>query len=210
MLFSSSKGKASARIALVIAPLILVSSATGCLRGRPSDKPPLHIVQNMDSQEKYKPQGKTVTGEPTMRTPPTGTVARGRLHENTIYYTGKTSDGELVKRSPVEYTRATLERGQQRYNIYCSPCHGRVGDGQGIVVKRGLVPPPSFHIDRLRDIEDGSIFDVITNGLRNMPSYRHAIPVDDRWAIVAYFRALQRSQNARIDDMPVSIQGDIK
>ena len=210
MLFPNSKIKASARLALIIAPLILLLSATGCLRGRPSDKPPIHFVHNMDSQEKYKAQGQTVTGEPTMRTPPTGTVARGRLHENTVYYTGKTSEGELVKHSPVEFTRATIERGQQRFNIYCAPCHSRTGDGQSIVVKRGLVPPPSFHIDRLRDIEDGHIFDVITNGLRNMPSYRHAIPVADRWAIVAYFRALQRSQNAGIEDMPESIQGDIK
>ena len=210
MLFSTSIRKASARIALIIAPLVLIAFVTGCLRGSPSDKPPLHIVQNMDSQEKYKPQGQTVTGEPTMRTPPSGTIARGRLHENTVYYTGKTAEGELVKRAPVEYTRATIERGQQRFNIYCAPCHSRVGDGQGIVVKRGLVPPSSFHIDRLRDIEDGHIFDVITNGLRNMPSYRHAIPVADRWAIVTYFRALQRSQNSRIVDIRESIQGDTK
>ena len=220
MLFSNSKRKLSKReiskrttriqLALIIAPLILLLASTGCLRGRPSEKPPIHIVLDMDNQEKYKAQGQTVTGEPTMRTPPGGTVARGELQENTVYYAGKTENGEFIKLSPVEYTLATIERGQQRFNIYCAPCHGRVGDGQGIVVKRGLVPPPSFHIDRLRDIEDGHIFDVITNGLRNMPSYRHAIPVADRWAIIAYFRALQRSQNAGIDDIPESIQEDIK
>ena len=103
-----------------------------------------------------------------------------------------------------------IERGQQRFNIYCSPCHGRTGDGRGIVVQRGLLPPPSFHDDRLRKVGDGHIFDVISNGIRNMPSYRAQIPVDDRWAIVSYFRALQRSQNASINDVPAEMRGAIK
>ena len=138
----------------------------------------------------------------TMRVPVEGTVPRGWLREDVEYYTGKTEDGELIDEIPVDITLPLLQRGHERFNIYCSPCHGAVGDGQGVIVKRGYVPPPSFHVERLRNIEDGHIFDVITNGLRNMPSYRHQIPVEDRWAIVAYFRALERSQNASAEDVP--------
>ena len=103
-----------------------------------------------------------------------------------------------------------LKRGQERFNIYCAPCHGQTGDGQGIVVQRGYLPPPSYHQDRLRKMPDGYIFDVITNGVRNMPSYRHQVPVADRWAIVSYLRALQRSQNATINDIPPEMRETVK
>lgn len=102
-----------------------------------------------------------------------------------------------------------LQRGQERFNIYCSPCHGKTGDGKGIIVQRGMLPPPSFHEARLLQAPDGHFFDVISNGIRNMPTYRHQIPVSDRWAIVAYLRALQRSQNATINDIPVDLRGNV-
>jgi mono/diheme cytochrome c family protein len=95
-----------------------------------------------------------------------------------------------------------IERGQQRYNIYCSPCHSRTGDGRGMIVQRGFPPPPSFHDQRLRDAPAGHFFNVITKGYGAMYSYASRIPVDDRWAIVAYIRALQLSQHATIDDVP--------
>jgi mono/diheme cytochrome c family protein len=95
-----------------------------------------------------------------------------------------------------------LKRGQERYNIYCSPCHSRVGDGRGIMINKGYLPPPSFHIDRIREMPDGQVYDVITNGVRNMPSYRHQVNPGDRWAIVTYVRALQKSRNATISDIP--------
>ena len=106
--------------------------------------------------------------------------------------------------------RAVLERGRQRFNIYCSPCHGRTGDGQGMIVKRGFSPPPSFHIERLRDAPAGHFFHVITNGYGAMYSYASRVPVEDRWAITAYIRALQLSQNARVADVPASERGKLE
>ena len=142
--------------------------------------------------------------------PVEGTIARGQLNDNSAYYQGKTANGKLVTKMPVNLTLPLLERGKKRYHIYCAPCHGLTGAGQGIVVKKGFLPPPSFHIDRLRYIEDGHIFDVISMGIRNMPSYSYQIPVSDRWAIVAYFRALQRSQDVTIDDIPEDTKKTMK
>ena len=105
-----------------------------------------------------------------------------------------------------DIARDLLKRGQERYNIYCAPCHDQTGSGKGIVVKKGFLPPPSMHLDRLRESPDGHFCDVISNGIRNMPSYKHQIPISDRWAIVAYVRALQRSQNAKTEDVPEELR----
>jgi mono/diheme cytochrome c family protein len=166
----------------------------------------------MDHQPKYKAQAKSLYFEDgaAMRTPVAGTVARGQLREDDAYYRGLKSDGTPIKSIPVPITQALLERGQERFNIYCSPCHSRVGDGRGIMIARGYVPPPTFHDERLRNIEDGYIFNVITNGIRNMPPYRYQVPVEDRWAIVAYMRALQRSQNATLDDIPTELRQEVR
>ena len=120
--------------------------------------------------------------------------------------------GEFIKALPdtEALTIQLLRKGQERYNIFCSPCHGRVGDGKGIMVNRGYVPPPTFHSERLREIQDGYLYDVITNGIRNMPAYRYQVPVDDRWAIVSYLRALQRSQNASLEDIPEPLRENVK
>ena len=131
-----------------------------------------------------------------------GTVARGHLNDDILYYTGKGPDGQFSNEFPFAVTRDVIERGHDRYNIYCTPCHGRVGDGNGMVVQRGYRRPPSYHIDRLRQAPNGYIFDVITNGFGAMPDYAAQIPVADRWAIVAYERALQLSQHATLDDVP--------
>jgi mono/diheme cytochrome c family protein len=130
-----------------------------------------------------------------------GTVARGQLRADPVYNTGKSGD-LLTDTIPAKVDRATLERGQQRYNIYCSPCHSRSGDGRGMIVQRGFPTPPSFHDQRLLDAPAGHFFNVITNGYGAMYSYASRIPIDDRWAIVAYIRALQLSQHATIDDVP--------
>jgi hypothetical protein len=166
----------------------------------------------MDHQEKYLPYAASPISPDgaAMRTPPEGTVARGMLFENGVYYTGVDSLGDTVKTMPVEITMPLLHRGQERFNIYCSPCHGRVGDGKGIVVTRGLLPPPTFHSDRIRQMPDGGIFGVITNGVRNMPPYKYQIPVDDRWAIISYLRALQRSHNATLDDVPIEQRSQLQ
>ena len=195
---------------LIVTVLAVVA---GCTRGRPSRKPPVHLNPNMDVQprlERQSPSSFFADGA-AMRPPVPGTVARGQLHDDPVYYTGKDERGRLVRTAPVPYSMERLRRGRQRYDIYCAPCHGRVGDGQSMVAKRGFVPPPTnLHDPRLLTIEDGHLFDVITNGIRNMPSYRSQIPVEDRWAIVMYVRALQRSQRANLEDIPPDKRAGLK
>jgi mono/diheme cytochrome c family protein len=130
-----------------------------------------------------------------------GTVARGQFGDDPAYYTGKVGD-LLVDKIPVKIDLATLGSGRERFNIYCAPCHSRAGDGRGMIVRRGFPPPPRFDEQRLLDAPAGHFFNVITNGYGAMYSYASRIPVDDRWAIVAYIRALQLSQHATIDDVP--------
>ncbi len=184
---------------------ILLLAASGCSRHQPSDKPPMRVQQNMADQPKYKPQASSdyFADGSTMRQPVEGTVARGWLRaDSSEYYEGMDAGGKLVKKAPVMMTMARLQRGQERFNIYCAPCHGRVGNAKSIMVIKGMLPPPSFHDPRLVNIEDGHIFNVMTNGLRNMPPYRYQIPIDDRWSIVGYVRALQKSHRSTINDIP--------
>lgn len=191
--------------------LVMALVVTSCYRGKPSEDPPIHLNPNMDSQPKYEAQEESDFFENgmTMRPPVAGTVARGDLREDDAYYRGKNADGSLVDRMPVDMTMDLLQRGKQRYNIYCAPCHDQTGSGKGIIIKKGFLPPPSIHLDRLRQSPDGHFYDVISNGIRNMPSYKHQIPVADRWAIVAYVRALQRSQNANAADVPEEVRKDL-
>jgi cytochrome c553 len=135
-----------------------------------------------------------------------GTVARGQLHEDTAFYTGKSPDG-YVSALPFPLTHAVLDRGHERYDIYCSPCHDRAGTGAGMIVQRGYKPPPSLHEDRLRRVPLGYVFGVMTNGFGAMPGYAPQVPADDRWAIAAYVRALQLSQHASVDDVPPADRG---
>src|SRR4029079_9617096 len=116
-------------------------------------------------------------------------------------YTGLARDGKPVADFPLPVTREVLLRGEQRYDIFCSPCHDRAGTGRGMVVRRGYKQPPSYHIDRLRTAPVGYLYNVITEGCGVSPSYASQIPPEDRWAIVAYVRALQLSQNARLADL---------
>jgi hypothetical protein len=131
-----------------------------------------------------------------------GTVARGHLNDDAAFYTGKGPDGRFIETFPFPVTREVLEHGQQRFNIYCAPCHDRLGNGMGMIVRRGYRKPPSYHIDRLRAVPNGYIYDVITNGFGAMPDYAAQIEPRDRWAIVSYVRALQLSQNAPLHDVP--------
>jgi len=136
------------------------------------------------------------------RPPVEGTVARGQLHADTYFYTGKIGNnpGDVM---PFPVTKQVLERGRERFNIFCAPCHSRVGDGNGIVPSRGFPRmPPSYHVARLQKAPLGYFFDVITNGFGIMPDYASQIPPKDRWDIVAYIRALQLSQNATMADVP--------
>jgi mono/diheme cytochrome c family protein len=129
-----------------------------------------------------------------------GTVAQGDLRDDEHLYTGKIN-GQLAPSFPFPVTRQVLERGRERFDIFCSPCHGRSGDGRGMIVQRGFKQPPSYHEQRLREAPPGHFFDVITNGYGAMTNFDYRVPVRDRWAIVAYIRALQFSQNATLADL---------
>lgn len=132
-----------------------------------------------------------------------GTVSRGSMSDDTVFLTGK-SGGEFVAQMPIEIDATLLARGQERFNIFCAPCHARTGNGDGMIVQRGFRQPPSYHSERLRNVPDGHLFDVMTHGFGAMPRYSAQIEPHDRWAIVAYIRALQLSQNAKLDDVPAA------
>jgi mono/diheme cytochrome c family protein len=131
----------------------------------------------------------------------TNTVARGTLREDLHLYQGKI-DGQLTDMFPMPVTAEVMARGQERFNVFCSPCHGRTGQGNGMVVQRGFRAPPSYHDERLRNAPVGYFFDVMTNGFGAMPDYATQVPVPDRWAIAAYIRALQFSQRATVNEVP--------
>jgi hypothetical protein len=159
--------------------------------------------QDMHDQPRYEPLEPSTffTDGRSSRPLVEGTVARGELRLDELLYTGKVN-GEPSETMPFPVTHALLGRGQERYNIYCTPCHDHVGNGQGMIVQRGLRPPPSFHIERLRTAPIGHFFDVITNGYGAMANYAVEVATVDRWAIAAYIRALQLSQHAEVAELP--------
>ncbi len=159
--------------------------------------------QDMHDQPKYVPlrPSKLFPDGRSARPLVEGTVARGHLREDTEFFSGRVGK-DFTQTFPFPVTREVLKRGQQRYNIYCAPCHDRAGTGQGMIVRRGYRRPPTYHSDRLRQVSAGYIYDVITNGFGAMPDYAAQIQPQDRWAIVAYVRALQYSQQASLQDVP--------
>lgn len=195
----------------ILAVLVLATALVGC-RGMRSERPPIHPNLNMDFHEGYKGQAANpfFADGAAMRQPVPGTVPRGQLRtsENAALYIGRTAGGGFVETAPVSVTEAVLARGYERYEIFCSVCHGGTGDGRGVIMVGnngqgyGYVPAPTFHSDYLRDMPDGYLYNVIVNGVRNMPSYGHQLSVTDRWAIVSHIRALQRSQGAQAADLP--------
>ncbi len=159
--------------------------------------------QQMADQPRYQPlQRSTFFGDERSERPlVAGTVARGHLDADVAFYTGKVGGG-LVTTLPVPLSLALLERGQERFDVFCSPCHDRTGAGNGMVVQRGYRHPPSYHIARLIQAPIGHFFDVMTHGFGAMPDYAAQVPPRDRWAIAAYIRALQLSQSATLADVP--------
>ena len=175
-------------------------------------------VQEMADQPRYEPLEASAFFEDgrASRHPVEGTVARGQLQLDSLFATGKNESGEVVSELPPRAVAGRtmaelLERGQNRFVVFCSHCHGRVGGGVGgselmremvgMVVKRGFPSPPTYHQQRLRDAAIGHFFDVITNGFGRMPAHGYLIPPDDRWAIAAYIRALQLSQHAEVEQL---------
>ncbi len=159
----------------------------------------------MHDQPKYKPLARSDFFDDQRASRPLveGTISREGLREDALRFTGKI-DGKPADLFPFPVTSLVMARGRDRYDIFCSPCHGRTGAGDGMVVQRGFRRPATFHQDRLRTAQAGYLFDVITSGFGLMADHAQQVPVDDRWAIVAYIRALQRSEQGTIADVPPS------
>ena len=157
----------------------------------------------MHDQPKYIPlrQSTFFADQRSARPLLPGTIARGQLHDDPLLYTGKINGADATV-FPFPIDDKVMARGRDRFNIYCSPCHGRTGQGDGMIVRRGYRKPPTYHQDRLRDAPIGHFFDVMTNGFGAMPDYAAQVTVRDRWAIAAYIRALQLSEHATVNDVP--------
>jgi mono/diheme cytochrome c family protein len=191
----------------VIVAIALVPIA-GCARGCTSSRPPIHVNPSMDNQPKVRPQAASTFfyDGSSMRPPVPGTVPIGGLKEDGVFFTGKGADGQFVAAIPVAADDALRARGQERYAIYCQPCHDARGDGKGILFQRANVPTATFHQEKILKYADGQIFDVITNGVGLMPGYKWPIPPADRWAIVAHVRELQRARSAGTAGAPAGVQ----
>jgi len=166
---------------------------------------------DMHVQPKYKPlEPSTFFADGRSERPAVpGTVPRGQAHIDELFYTGRIN-GQLADIFPFPITRQDLDRGRERFNIYCTPCHDYTGSGRGMIVQRGFQRPPSYHSDRLRQAPVGHFFEVISNGYGAMYSYATRVPVGDRWRIAAYIRALQLSQHATVEDVPVSERSQLQ
>jgi len=187
------------RIDLKLAVVVLAGAASVACR------------QDMQDQPKYIPlrPSEFFSDGRSERPLIYGTVARGHLNDDAAFYTGKGPDGKPLDTFPFPVTKDVILRGQDRFNVYCSPCHDRAGDGNGMIVRRGYRKPPSYHTDKIRQLQNGFIYDVITNGFGAMPDYAAQIPPRDRWAIVAYVRALQLSRSASINDVPAEARAQL-
>lgn len=169
------------------------------------------LRQAMYDQPKYTAMQESTffTNRMSSRLPVEGTVARGQLADDPHLHEGRV-DGVLVDSFPFEITQEVMNRGQQRYNVFCTPCHDHTGSGNGIIVERGFKKPTSFHDQRLVDSPEGYYYNVIKNGFGVMMDYSAQIPVEDRWAIIAYIRALQLSQRATMDDVPENLRAELE
>ena len=187
---SPIRGKAGRRLLGLSLAALSVVAVAGCR-------------QDMHNQPKYRPlRGTAFFADGSSSRPLIeGTVPRGTLQQNDAFFTGKSGNAP-VRELPFKVDEAVLSRGQERFNIFCTPCHDATGSGRGMVVQRGFKQPPSFHDERLRNAEAGYFFDVMTNGFGAMPDYRMQLSARDRWAVIAYIRALQLSQHAATTDIP--------
>jgi mono/diheme cytochrome c family protein len=183
------------KVALLIAPVLLA----GCSRLDMQDQPKLKFERPSD----FFADGRS--GRPEVD----GSIARGSLNVDTAYYEGKDAAGKDIDAFPLTVDKDLIIRGQQRFDAFCAPCHGRIGNGLGMIVRRGFKQPPSYHIDRLRSAPVGHFYDVITNGYGAMLNYSQQVSVRDRWAIVSYIRALQYSENANVSDLSAEARAKV-
>jgi hypothetical protein len=179
------------RLIHALLPAAIALTSTAC-RQDMQDQPRYEPLQKSD----FFPDGRSA------REIPANTVAAGSFDDTQPEFTGVKPDGGFLETIPRELTPALMHRGRERFDVFCSPCHGRLGDGNGMAAQRGVRWPPSFHTDRARRLPPGYVFAVITNGFGGMPDYSDQIPPDDRWAIIAYLRALQVSRTGTINDVP--------
>jgi len=203
-----------------LAFLCLLTVSVMGIRGMNSTLPPIEVFPDMDRQAKFKPQtpSKFFGDGRADRLPVPGTVPHGRgvvadpdfLRADDAHYAGKNADGSFVRGFPVEVNAALLKKGGERFQIYCQPCHGALGDGNGITKQYGMIATPSYHDDRIRNMPEGEIFNTITHGKNTISSYTDKLSPDERWAIIAYVHALQRAHHATIDDVPLENRGDLK
>ena len=195
-----SRGNAMRHLSLIV----LILALAACKGKGPT-------LQKMANQPKYDPLEASDFFADGMSARPriAGTVARGELSHDPFLSTGKIN-GQLADGFPFPVTEQVMNRGQERFNVYCSPCHSKLGDGNGMIPSRGYRRPPSFHTETLRTARTGHFYDVITNGFGAMPPYAAQINVRDRWAIVAYIRALQVSQSGTVADLPPGMRGKLE
>lgn len=201
--------------------VVLLVSVLG-FRGMRSTEPPIEVFPDMDRQAKYKPQGQSAFFADGRADRPqvAGTVPRGRsevgapdpayLRSEDARFQGRAADGSFVTAFPVAVDESMIRRGRDRYMIYCAPCHGALGDGNGITKRYGMVATPTFHDDRIRALPHGEIFHTITHGKNTMMAYGDKLAPDDRWAVVAYVRALERARHATLADVPPELRGELK
>ena len=204
---------------LQLLALAVASGLVAC-QGDISHEPPVHLNQNMDQQNRFEGQEESGLFEDgrAMRPHVAGTVAVGSLHDDPHMDWGKDASGAFATTLPgeapagrkLDLSRALLDRGRERYDIFCVPCHDSQGKGQGLVVERGMMQPPSFHEERVLAMPIGQIYDVITHGARNMQGYGKQVQLRDRWAIASYVRALQLSQRAALEDVPADRAGALR
>ncbi len=194
---------------LVVLAVVIIAGPRGSI----SRKPPIEIFPDMDRQPKLRPQtfNRILPENLSSQLHPAHTIARGSAYEDTPINTGKlTGTTNWVETNPLPITDGLLARGEERYNISCSPCHGSIGDGKGITGKYGMVAMANFHDKRIVAMPDGEIFNTITYGKNLMGAYGGLVSIKDRWAIIAYVRALERSRLAYVDELPASAQSTLK
>ncbi|MFT3780883.1 MAG: cytochrome c [Nibricoccus sp.] len=196
---------------------VLTVSLLG-FRGCQFTHPPMSVFPDwafpeMNYQAKYKPQApsKFFADGRADRPLPKGVVPRGFLREDSHLYAGKDANGEWAKGFPaaIKVDARFMERGRERFTIYCAPCHGALGDGKGIVTQYGWGAPANFHSDTFRNMPEGQIFNTITNGAKTMFPYGDKLVPEDRWAVIAYLRALQRAQNSRVEDVEANHKSEL-
>jgi mono/diheme cytochrome c family protein len=192
--------------------LLLAALALAGCSNFPTRQPPIWFWPDMKKQDKFKAQAASVyfADGRASRRPVEGAVSRESYRADLPYSTGINPDNTYVAKNPEPLSRETLLRGQNRFDIYCAPCHDRTGSGRGVVPSKAVWVPGNMHDDRVVNFVDGEIFHVISNGRRTMPGYRFQIPEKDRWAIVAYVRALQRSWRGAMNDVPADLQSKVR